>query len=1510
MNRGAAPRTARRSLIEIAESERDDDPEFREGIAAQVAVVREWWAERPPSESRFERRGPKRLDTVYDLREFLDDARPEEAAHDHALVVYVTGHGVTRPSHDHFLLLRDSDERRLPATAFQTGDLIARVLDSDSDHILVMVDSCYSGVLRKDLQRRLEALNSARRNLNSLVVISSANETGTPRPQQFTRLLQAVSAYFKEKEAGFANAHLSFAEFFEAMRVLRKRDVSLDVQFLWPNYALISSDDHQDLSPCLPNPGYAPERVVVGPARGAVAWSAADLDAYWLSRASGRPSDGGPGWHFTGRSGLVRRLNRFLTGDASTLVVTGEAGSGKSALLARAVTLSDPGFRADPAYAPLIEDIPPGLLVPVGAVDAAVLARNADADEVAAALYAALTGTVPTGVSGVGVLDDLLDHVLVTARREGRPLTIVIDGIDEAKHPARIVTDLVRRLAHQWTDDELPAVRLLLGVRSARPDTGGDGPRPLVDRSADLLSLLVRSTDAGEPLRTDTDADTVEDIAAYVGALLKARFTTGPGPSAPPAPRAPDRRAPDRRAPDRRAPDPRALERLALAVAEEVTPSFLDARLAAEALLAAPDRLPRPDDADWRRGLRRGTQELLRQDLRAVERATGVPARSAVHVLRATAFAQGEGLPWGEVWPCAVQALARGEVAAPEALVRRVQEGPLQGYLAKGVEDGKYVYRPVHERISEVLRGDPRLLLSGEAEPGTSEEAEAGVRAAHRQLATAFSALHARKTGLPYPYVCRHLVQHAAAGGVLNDRVVTDGFLPHETSGNVRGALGLLAEHAPDTERLFAWARIEPFLADAPPLARADSLRFSLLEGREPAAVRDSGGPAAGRLVPVWNHLAVPGNVLARQDADLCSLVSFTLRDGTPLIAVGDADGAIRVWDPATVTPVGPPIPGHGRFARALTVVSDAEEPSAEVQLAVGCDEGVWICDPLSGSTRQLPVTSAVQAMVSFSDVYGSPRLAIGTARGLVLCDPLTGGPRGGEWAYGDDSLTSVLGLAALALTDGTTLLAVQRAGRVEIVQAAAQGFPTRPVCTVRVDDDEIAALALIGDRTGESPFLALASRTRGTVGLWDALTGAGFGDRTVRRSATVLAPYLRAGSEPLLALGTDDGAVHLWNPETGEEARRFPADHTDGVTGLAVVPGRDGVPLLVSASADRTVRVWNPEAWARHPERFARSVRRADGTLLAVLPGPGDAPETVEVGPDRNLTVRSAATGAVIRLIDLPRTGLDGPVTALAVHAPPGGSPMVFAGLPDGAIGVWSEGRWRMMNAWIFGDDHATAFAAFADSGRTVLAVGTRHGSVVYCDPANGQVLGWLHIGEDTGSVHALTYVPLLSGGVLALASEDGGVRLCRPFSEPHAEWPGDIGTVESLAVLPTYGEGELLLAAGGSDGCVRLWTGDPEREPFTLPTRHDGPVSALHAVRSPGSRRLLVSTGHTDTTVRLWDPAAGEEVTRLVTAAALTSLGVVPSTDSPAPRQPVIVFGGPAGIGAVTPSAARPEG
>ncbi|MGP3683311.1 hypothetical protein ACTVZO_01130 [Streptomyces sp. IBSNAI002] len=121
---------------------------------------------------------------------------------------------------------------------------------------------------------------------------------------------------------------------------------------------------------------------------------------------------------------------------------------------------------------------------------------------------------------------------------------------------------------------------------------------------------------------------------------------------------------------------PDAAAEAAAVIAEAVAPSFLDARIAADQLRRAQTRQDLTEYG-WQERLADGTSGLLREDVQAVSRSSGVPAALLVAALRATAFAPGAGLPWAEVWPAVTAAPAGsgdGSGPGPDAADRAIRE--------------------------------------------------------------------------------------------------------------------------------------------------------------------------------------------------------------------------------------------------------------------------------------------------------------------------------------------------------------------------------------------------------------------------------------------------------------------------------------------------------------------------------------------------------------------------------------------------------------------------------------------------------------------------------------------------------------------------------------------------------------------------------------------------------------------------------------------------------------------
>ena len=205
-----------------------------------------------------------------------------------------------------------------------------------------------------------------------------------------------------------------------------------------------------DTLPVLPPPSAADQR------RSRLAGERA-LKEHWDPRARGVEQAARPGWFFTGRRQALSQLVAWLTAAPdpadNVRVVTGGPGSGKSAVLARLVTMSDPRYRAG-MPGPLAADDPVAGL-PAGVIDVAVHARTAPTGEVLSALAAA-AGAPRADLDGL--IEGLLERP--------EAFTIAVDALDEADDPPALASAL-RRLASETAD---AGVRLLVGTRPGGPD--------------------------------------------------------------------------------------------------------------------------------------------------------------------------------------------------------------------------------------------------------------------------------------------------------------------------------------------------------------------------------------------------------------------------------------------------------------------------------------------------------------------------------------------------------------------------------------------------------------------------------------------------------------------------------------------------------------------------------------------------------------------------------------------------------------------------------------------------------------------------------------------------------------------------------------------------------------------------------------------------------------------------------------------------------------------------------
>jgi len=332
-----------------------------------------------------------------------------------------------------------------------------------------------------------------------------------------------------------------------------------------------------------------------------------------------------------------------------------------------------------------------------------------------------------------------------------------------------------------------------------------------------------------------------------------------------------------------------------------------------------------------------------------------------------------------------------------------------------------------------------------------------------------------------------------------------------------------------------------------------------------------------------------------------------------------------------------------------------------------------------------------------------------------------------------------------------------------------------------------------------------------GWVRLWDPDTG-----RLVGRPL-----HAGSGADPeveavafspngKLLAAVSDGNVQLWNPATGRPAPLQPAQG-DGVEAVAFSP--DGK-LLATAARDGDVRLWNP------------ATGRLVSQPLPADPGQNGGVEAVAFSPDGTLLATADANGYA---------RLWNPATGQPVGHPIGET------LPDEgspAVGVGEM--------------------AFSPDGRLLAEVGGDNYLRLW-NPATGSPVGpplpgglGLH-----GGVQGVAFSP---GGILLAGADDTDVQLWNPVTGRPMGKPMLTNTGLSAVAFRSDGK---LLASGDQLGYVRLWdpaTGRPVGKPLPPAPGQDGGVEAI-AFRPGGSLLAIAQDG---SNVQLWNPGTGRPAAR----------------------------------------------
>jgi WD40 repeat protein len=315
--------------------------------------------------------------------------------------------------------------------------------------------------------------------------------------------------------------------------------------------------------------------------------------------------------------------------------------------------------------------------------------------------------------------------------------------------------------------------------------------------------------------------------------------------------------------------------------------------------------------------------------------------------------------------------------------------------------------------------------------------------------------------------------------------------------------------------------------------------------------------------------------------------------------------------------------------------------------------------------------------------------------------------------------------------------------------------------------------------------------------------------------------------SIPLLATGSQDCTIRLWNISSGQCVKTLKG-HPNGVWSVAFHPSGD---LLVSGSNDSTVKLWNPQT--------GQSLRTLKGysTGIKSLAFSPDGQCLVSSGDNKKINLWSLSAGECLRSVE----GHSSWVWSV-VFSPNG--QLLASSSNDNTIKLWQTSTWKPLKT-LQGHLSLVFAVDFSPDGR-ILASASDDTTVRLWDVQTGECLKILPQG---GRVWTVKFSP--DGQTLACANGERLVSL----------WDVATGTClrvltghTSLIFTASFSPDGRLLASGSDDKNIRLWDVASGRCLKTL-EGHSGSVWSV--AFSPKGDTLV--SGCNDTTVKLWSVPDG---------------------------------------------------
>lgn len=320
-----------------------------------------------------------------------------------------------------------------------------------------------------------------------------------------------------------------------------------------------------------------------------------------------------------------------------------------------------------------------------------------------------------------------------------------------------------------------------------------------------------------------------------------------------------------------------------------------------------------------------------------------------------------------------------------------------------------------------------------------------------------------------------------------------------------------------------------------------------------------------------------------------------------------------------------------------------------------------------------------------------------------------------------------------------------------------------------------------------------------------------------------------------ILASGSLDETIKLWNLETGEEIIPPLIGHKGKVYSVNFNPFDST--QLASSSADGTIRLWNNLKTGEYKELIGH---KAKVYSLSFCP---DGKILASSSKDKTIKLWNLETGKEI----LSLTGHKGKVYSVSFN--PHDSKQLASASADGTVRLWNIQTGQ--NEIISERDYNVYNVGFSPDGKK-LASGSNDGTIHIWNFGTGKDFNTLN--KHQFSVNSISFNN--DSTTLASGSYDNTIKL----------W--DVATGKEITTITGHKDwvynvsfyakdGKEFLASGSADKTIRLWDIDKIQSITTL-SGHDNWVNSV--VFNPQNNNQLASAS-VDGTIKFWNVKTGDK-------------------------------------------------